>query len=143
MRIIRASKGTTRDMLEAMKSKLDEISSCDTVDVDIESSEAIMGDEAQDSIISQISDEVLAEVENELDDIKPLRKDGDNLVTVFKYDDKIISMEIPIADLKLDEDHIDEDVAYISNSIIEDVERSIGGYDDDEPAYADDIDWRD
>lgn len=135
MKITRSSKGTTLDMLDAMKSKLDDLSSCG--DVSVESAESIMGDEDQDSIISQISDEVLAEVEDELDDIKPLRKDGENLVTVFKYDDKIISMEIPIADLKLDPDHIDEDVAYISNSIIEDIERSIGGYDDDEPNYAD------
>lgn len=139
MRIIRASKGTTDDMLNAMKAKLEDITSCN--DVNIDSSEAIMGDEDEDAIIKQLSDAVLAEVEDEVDDIKPLRKEGDNLATVFKYDDKIISMEIPIDDLKLNPEDLDEDVAYIANSIIEDIERSIGGYDDDEPNYVDD--WED
>lgn len=66
------------------------------------------------------------EVDSEVDSIV-FEENDDELSVIVRWMDNLVQFDVPYSDLSFEEDGMDVDVSYISNTIIDEIERSLDG----------------
>ena len=132
--ISKRSRGSVNDMLAAMKTALGEQSVEQSTS--IEASElAEMSSDDIEGYLLDVEMFVRDNAENEVDSLdfsvdfdETFPESGSFIVTVV-YNDHIIDLEVPFGDLTFN--NVEEDGMYITNSIIESIEESLGHRDNE------------
>lgn len=64
------------------------------------------------------------EVDSEVDSIS-FKENDDELSVIVRWMGNLVQFDVPYEDLSFEEDGMDVDVSYISNTIIDEIERSL------------------
>lgn len=64
------------------------------------------------------------EVDSEVDSIS-FKENNDELTIIVRWMGNLVQFDVPYEDLSFEEDGMDVDVSYISNTIIDEIERSL------------------
>ena len=67
---------------------------------------------------------VQQEVDSEVDSIS-FKENDDELSVIVRWMGNLVQFDVPYEDLSFEEDGMDVDVSYISNTIIDEIERSL------------------
>ena len=115
MKIIKASTGSVSEMLDAMKSALDDagVSASVKAAIDIDT-----------DYINKLIDGVENELYEEFSSIEFETK-KDALIVRCMYDDIAVELEVPYSDLFMTEGKLQQDIWYIANTAIEELENSL------------------
>lgn len=115
MKIIKASTGSVSEMLDAMKSALDDAG----VSASVKAATDIDTD-----YINRLIDGVENELYEEFSSIEFETK-KDVLIVRCMYEDIAVELEVPYSDLFMTEGKLQQDIWYIANTAIEELENSL------------------
>lgn len=74
--------------------------------------------------LQELKYRVEQEVDSEVDSIV-FEENDDELSVIVRWMDNLVQFDVPYSDLSFEEDGMDVDVSYISNTIIDEIERSL------------------
>lgn len=74
--------------------------------------------------LQELKYRVEQEVDSEVDSIL-FEENDDELSVIVRWMDNLVQFDVPYSDLSFEEDGMDVDVSYISNTIIDEIERSL------------------
>lgn len=115
MKIIKASTGSVSEMLDAMKSALDDAG----VSASVKAATDIDTD-----YINKLIDGVENELYKEFSSIEFETK-KDVLIVRCMYDNIEVELEVPYSDLYMTDGKLQQDIWYIANTAIEELENSL------------------